>query len=46
MDILYIMIPIAGVISLVVAGVFLWAVNTKQFADLERQAQEVLDDDH
>lgn len=35
---LYLLIPIAIVFVCIAVGIFLWAVRTEQFEDLERQA--------
>ncbi len=42
---LYILIPIAIVFVCIAIGVFLWAVKSEQFEDLERQGQNILFDD-
>ena len=45
MESLYILIPIAIVLVCVAIGVFLWAVKSDQFEDLERQGHNILFDD-
>lgn len=45
MDSLYILIPIAMVFVAVAASILVWAVNSKQFDDLEREATRILEDD-
>ncbi|MGR5068228.1 MULTISPECIES: cbb3-type cytochrome oxidase assembly protein CcoS [Vibrio] len=42
MESLYILIPIAIVLVCVAAAVFLWAVRSDQFEDLERQGHNIL----
>ncbi|KJY82409.1 cytochrome oxidase maturation protein Cbb3 [Vibrio galatheae] len=48
MESLYILIPIAIVLVCVAAAIFLWAVKSEQFEDLERQGHNILfdEDDH
>ncbi|WP_417658336.1 cbb3-type cytochrome oxidase assembly protein CcoS [Pseudidiomarina sp.] len=45
MDSLYVLIPIAILFVLIAVGVFLWAVRSDQFEDLERQGMNILLDD-
>ena len=45
MDILYLLIPISLAIVAIIAGVFLWAVRTGQFEDMEGPAHRILMDD-
>ncbi|CAH0525982.1 cbb3-type cytochrome oxidase assembly protein CcoS [Vibrio hippocampi] len=45
MESIYILIPIAIVLVCVAVGIFLWAVKSEQFEDLERQGHNVLFDD-
>ncbi|WP_036832064.1 cbb3-type cytochrome oxidase assembly protein CcoS [Photobacterium sanctipauli] len=42
---LYLLIPIAIVFVCIAVGVFLWAVRTEQFEDLERQGYDILFDE-
>lgn len=42
MESLYILIPIAIVLVCVAIAVFLWAVKSEQFEDLERQGHSIL----
>ncbi|MDW1630537.1 cbb3-type cytochrome oxidase assembly protein CcoS [Vibrio sp. Y176] len=42
MESLYILIPIAIVLVCVAVAVFLWAVRSDQFEDLERQGHNIL----
>lgn len=45
MEVLYLLIPIAIILVLVIIGVFLWAIKNRQFDDLERHGHDVLLDD-
>ncbi|MFA0087969.1 cytochrome oxidase maturation protein, cbb3-type [Vibrio sp. 10N.286.49.C2] len=45
MESLYILIPIAIVLVCVAVGIFLWAVKSEQFEDLERQGHNILFDE-
>ncbi|CAB0149945.1 hypothetical protein PSI9734_00518 [Pseudidiomarina piscicola] len=45
MESLYILIPIAILFVIIAIAVFLWAVRSDQFEDLERQGMNVLLDD-
>ncbi|MDT7524913.1 MULTISPECIES: cbb3-type cytochrome oxidase assembly protein CcoS [Idiomarinaceae] len=45
MDSLYVLIPIAILFVIIAVGIFLWAVRSDQFEDLERQGMNVLLDD-
>lgn len=42
---LYILIPIAILLVCVAIGIFLWAVKSEQFEDLERQGHSILFDE-
>lgn len=42
---LYLLIPIAIVFVCIAVGIFLWAVRTEQFEDLERQGHDILFDE-
>lgn len=46
MDSLYVLIPIAILFVIIAVGVFLWAVRSDQFEDLERQGMNILLDDN
>lgn len=47
MEILYLLIPLSLVLVGVIVWVFLWAVRSGQFDDLEGPAHQILmDDDH
>ncbi len=45
MESIYILIPIAIVLVCVAVAIFLWAVKSDQFEDLERQAHNILLDE-
>ncbi|WP_440888016.1 cbb3-type cytochrome oxidase assembly protein CcoS [Vibrio sp. WZ-1] len=45
MESLYILIPIAIVLVCVAVAIFLWAVRSDQFEDLERQGHNILFDE-
>ena len=47
MEILYLLIPLAVLIAIVIVGALLWAVRSGQFEDLEGPAHRILmDDEH
>ena len=45
MDSLYILIPIAIIFVAIAVKIFLWAVDSDQFDDLDVEAQRILFDD-
>lgn len=45
MDILYLLIPLSLVFVAAIAAVFLWAVKSGQFEDMEGPAHRILMDD-
>ncbi len=45
MDILYLLIPLSLVFVVLIAVVFLWAVKSGQFEDMEGPAHRILMDD-
>lgn len=45
MDIIYLLLPIALIIVLIIIGVFFWAVKSDQFDDMEGPAHRILMDD-
>jgi cbb3-type cytochrome oxidase maturation protein len=45
MDTIFLLIPLALVIVVVIVWVFMWAVRTDQFDDLEGPAHRILMDD-
>ncbi|PSU34688.1 cbb3-type cytochrome oxidase assembly protein CcoS [Photobacterium lutimaris] len=42
---LYLLIPIAIIFVCIAVGIFLWAVRSEQFEDLERQGYDILFDE-
>lgn len=42
---LYLLIPIAILLVCIAVAVFIWAVKSDQFEDLDRQGSEILFDD-
>ncbi len=45
MEIIYLLVPLAVLIAVVIVVVFLWAVKSGQFDDLEGPAHRILMDD-
>ena len=45
MNIIYLLIPIALLFVALMAGLIVWAVSSGQYDDLERAAEDILDDD-
>ena len=45
MDIIYLLLPVALVIVVIIIGVFFWAVKSDQFEDMEGPAHRILMDD-
>ncbi len=45
MSIIYILIPIAALLTALGIYLFFWAVKTEQFEDLEKQGMSILFDD-
>ncbi|MDP7591972.1 MAG: cbb3-type cytochrome oxidase assembly protein CcoS [Litorilituus sp.] len=45
MSIIYILIPIAVLLTVIGIYLFFWAVKTEQFDDLEKQGMSILFDD-
>ncbi len=45
MDIIYLLLPVALIIVIIIIGVFFWAVKSDQFDDLEGPAYRILMDD-
>ena len=44
MDILYLLIPLSLVVVFAIGGVFWWAVNNRQFDELDGEGQRIIDD--
>lgn len=45
MDIIYLLLPVALIIVVIIIAIFLWAVKSDQFDDLEGPAYRILMDD-
>ena len=45
MDAIYILLPVALVIVIIIIAIFFWAVRSDQFDDLEGPAHRILMDD-
>ena len=45
MDIIYLLLPVALIILVIIIAVFFWAVKSDQFDDLEGPAHRILMDD-
>lgn len=45
MDVLYILIPISLLVMAIAVGVFIWAIRSGQYEDLEGPAHRILMDD-
>jgi len=45
MDIIFLLIPLALVLVVVIVWIFMWAVRSDQFEDLEGPAHRILMDD-
>lgn len=47
MDILYLLVPLSLVLVFAIAAVFWWALNHRQFEELDKPGQQIIDDqDH
>lgn len=44
MEILYLLIPLSLLLVFAIGGVFWWALNHKQFDDLEEKGRSIIDD--
>ncbi len=44
MDILFLLIPIAIFLAIIIVAAFFWAIETNQFDDLEGPAHRILHD--
>ncbi|RKZ70204.1 MAG: cbb3-type cytochrome oxidase assembly protein CcoS [Gammaproteobacteria bacterium] len=45
MDIIYLLLPVALVIVIIIIAIFFWAVKSDQFEDMEGPAYRILMDD-
>ncbi|GGX49052.1 MULTISPECIES: cbb3-type cytochrome oxidase assembly protein CcoS [Undibacterium] len=44
MDILYLLVPVSLLLVFAIGAVFWWAINSRQFENLEDEGQRILDD--
>ncbi|MBC3810734.1 MULTISPECIES: cbb3-type cytochrome oxidase assembly protein CcoS [Undibacterium] len=44
MDILYLLVPVSLVLVFAIGALFWWAVNHRQFDELDQEGQRILDD--
>lgn len=44
MDILYLLVPLSLIVVFAIGGVFWWAINHKQFDELDHEGQRIVDD--
>jgi cbb3-type cytochrome oxidase maturation protein len=44
MNILYLLIPLSVVLVFAIGGVFWWALNRRQFDDLDQAGQSIIED--
>ena len=45
MNIIYLLIPIALLFVVLMAALIVWAISSGQYDDLQRAAEDILDDD-
>ena len=45
MDVIYILLPVALIIVIIIIAIFYWAVKSDQFEDLEGPAHRIIMDD-
>ena len=45
MDILFLLIPFSVVLVFALMAAFFWALQTRQFDDLDREGERILEDD-
>lgn len=45
MESLYLLIPVAAIFCLLAIKLFIWAIDSKQFDDLDRESRRILEDD-
>jgi cbb3-type cytochrome oxidase maturation protein len=46
MDIMYLLVPLSLVLVFAIAGVFWWALNHRQFDELDEAGQRIIDDEN
>ncbi|MBC3882287.1 cbb3-type cytochrome oxidase assembly protein CcoS [Undibacterium sp. LX40W] len=44
MDILYLLVPLSILLVFAIGGVFWWALNHRQFDELDQVGQSIIDD--
>lgn len=44
MDILYLLVPLSLVLVFAIGALFWWAVNHRQFDELDQEGQRIVDD--
>ncbi len=45
MNIIFLLVPISMIILLIAIGIFIWAIQSGQYDDLDRHAKDILLDD-
>ena len=45
MEILFLLVPLSLLLVALIAGIFIWAVKSGQYDDLDRSGQDILLDD-
>ncbi len=45
MESLYVLVPLSVALVFLIGGVFWWALNSRQFDDLENQGETILQED-
>ena len=45
MDILFLLVPFSVLLVFALMAAFLWALQTRQFDDLDREGERILEDD-
>ena len=45
MEILYLLVPLSVILVFALGGLFWWALQSRQFEDLEREGERILQDD-
>ncbi len=44
MDILYLLVPLSILLVFAIGGIFWWALNHRQFEELDQVGQSIIDD--
>lgn len=45
MEILFVLVPVSLIIVMIALLAFVWSVNTRQYEDLDKEAERILFDD-